>query len=117
VIRKHSLRPLPKLKTKAEKIFHKWIVTRDKNICITCHKYGNEAGHFRHNKLDFDEMNLNCQCVSCNHFRRGELGIYAIYLIAKYGRKKVDDLVFRSNTESNKKSRSELEEIIKKYSN
>lgn len=114
-MRKHSLRPLPKLKKKAESVFHKYIVLRDKRICFTCGKEGNQAGHFRHNKLDFDEMNLNCQCAGCNLFKHGELGIYAIKLIEKYGKDKVDDLIYRSNTQSNKFSRIELEEIIAKY--
>jgi hypothetical protein len=114
-MRKHSIKPLPKLKKKAEKIFHRYIVLRDRNVCFTCLKVGNQAGHFRHNKLDFDEMNLNCQCPYCNLFIHGNLGIYAVKLIEKYGKDKVDDLVFRSNTQSNKFSRAELEEIIAKY--
>lgn len=113
-LRRRSLMPYPKLKSAAEKIFHKWIIKRDKGICFTCGRAGNQAGHFKHNKLDFDEMNLNCQCVYCNHFLSGNLGIYAIKLIEKYGKKKVDDLIKRSN-QIKKYTRSELEDIIKKY--
>ena len=115
-IRKRSLKPLPKLKRKAEELFHKYIVKRDKNICVTCHQYGNHAGHFRNGKLDFDEMNLNCQCMRCTHFLHGNLGIYAIFLLAKYGKDTVDELVQRSNMQTNKFSRIELQEIIEKYS-
>jgi hypothetical protein len=114
-MRNHSLKPHPKAKAKAEKIFHRYIVLRDNRICFTCGKEGNEAGHYKHNKLDFDEINLNCQCTSCNHFKSGNLGEYAVRLIDKYGREKYDDLVFRANTQSNKFSIDELEEITKKY--
>jgi hypothetical protein len=115
-MRKHSLKPLPKLKRKAESLFHKWIVKRDKGICFICGRIGNQAGHFRHGKLDFDEMNLNCSCAYCNLFLHGNLGMYAIKLIEKYGKDSVDELVLRSNTQTNKFSRSELEELIEKYS-
>ena len=113
-LRKRSLNTLPKLKAKAEKVFHAWICKRDNYICFTCGKAGNQAGHFRHGKLDFDEMNLNCQCAYCNHYLRGNLGIYAIRLIEKYGKKKVNDLITRSYP-IRKYTRSELEEIIEKY--
>jgi len=114
-MRKHSLRTLPKLKDKAEKIFHKWICLRDNYVCFTCDKTGNQGGHFKHNRLDFDEMNLNCQCSGCNHYRSGNLSVYAERLIDKYGVKKFKDLCFRANNQSNKFSRDELEQIIVKY--
>ena len=111
-LRKKSLNTLPKLKSKAEKLFHAYICKRDNYICFTCGKVGNQAGHFRHGKLDFDPMNLNCQCAGCNHYRSGNLGIYAINLIKKYGQKKVDDLIVRSN-QVKKYTRDELQGIIK----
>jgi len=113
-IRKHSLKPLPKLKRKAEKIFHAWVVKKEKGICFTCGKLGNQAGHFKHNRLDFDEMNVHCSCAYCNLYLHGNLGVYAVKLIDKYGRKKFDDLVFRAN-QVRKYTRDELEAIIKKY--
>lgn len=63
-MRKQSLRPLPKLKHKAEALFHKYVCKRDHYICYTCGKEGNQAGHYWHNKLDFDERNLHCQCLT-----------------------------------------------------
>jgi hypothetical protein len=115
-IRKKSLRPLPKLKRLAESAFHRWVVKRDKNRCFICGRPGNQAGHFRHGKLDFDEMNLNCSCSYCNLYQHGNLGMYALKLVEKYGKEAVDELVQRSNTQSNKFSRDQLENIIKKYS-
>jgi hypothetical protein len=113
-LRKKSLKPLPTLKAKAVKTFNKWIVTRDKRVCFTCGKPGDEAGHFKHGRLDFDEMNLHCQCTRCNRWLHGNLGEYAIRLIKKYGQEKVDDLVLRAN-QVRKYKRAELEEIITKY--
>ena len=114
-MRKQSNKPHPKAKRKAEKWFHKWIVIRDKRICYTCGKEGNQAGHFKHGRLDFDENNLHCQCAYCNKWLHGALGIYAIKLLDELGRKKFDKLVFRANTENNKYTIAELEEIADYY--
>ena len=114
-MKRKKLIKLNKLKKKAEAVFHKFIVLRDKNKCFTCGNNGNQAGHFRHGKLDFDEINLNCQCVACNHFKSGELGIYAIMLDKVYGAGTAVALVSRAWQTSNKYSRDELNEIITKY--
>jgi hypothetical protein len=115
-IRRKSLRPLPKLRKKAESLFHKWVVKRDKNRCFTCGGYGDQAGHYRHGKLDFDPDNLHCQCARCNKWLHGNLGTYTLNLISLHSKKWVEKLVQRSNTESNKFTRSQLEELIKRYS-
>ena len=107
---------LKSARKRAWQAFSEWV--RRKGICYTCgarkEPSDMHAGHFRHNKLDFDEMNLNCQCNYCNHYKSGELGIYAIRLIERYGKKKVEDLIQRSY-QIKKYTREELEEIIKKY--
>lgn len=112
--KRKKLRPLPKLKKLAEKYFHKYICLRDKNVCFTCDKHGNQAGHFRHNRLDFDEINLNCQCTYCNMYLSGNLGIYAVRLIKKYGQDTIDDLIARSY-KPHKYTREELEEYLRIY--
>lgn len=69
----------------------RYIVLRDKNVCFTCGRYGNMAGHFVHSGnsnnflLDTDERNLNCQCSQCNLFFNGNLVEYGIRLQRKYG--------------------------------
>jgi regulator of sigma D len=108
-------RKLKLLRKDAEAIFHKWIVKRDKGICFTCGNSGTQAGHFCHSRLDFDEINLNCQCVRCNHFLSGNLGIYALFLDKKYGAGTAEALIYRSKQQPNKFDRTELEEFIKKY--
>jgi hypothetical protein len=112
---KHK-RKIKCLRKEAEKIFHAWIVRRDKGICITCGKPGNQAGHFRHSKLNFNPINLNCQCMACNHFRHGNLGIYAVKLDDKFGAGTSARLISESWQDENKFSREQLEEIVKKYS-
>ena len=90
-------------------IFSQYIRKRDKGTCFTCgvRKWdeelgeftikGFQAGHFRHAVLDFDEMNINCQCVRCNHFLSGNGVVYARNLEAKYGHDAVEELHKRAD--------------------
>lgn len=101
---------------KAEHVFHAWIRKRDENKgCITCGGPVEQAGHFKHNKLDFDEINLNGQCKGCNYFKSGKLDIYGIRLVEMYGLAKIKDLERRAEI-IKKYSADELEKVIKKYS-
>lgn len=43
------------------------------------------AGHYRHNKLDYDERNLKPQCVRCNKYYSGQLNKYALRLVKENG--------------------------------
>jgi hypothetical protein len=88
--------------------------------CFTCgtklHWKDANAGHFHHGKLDFDEMNINVQCVQCNKWNHGRLGIYSINLIKKHGLDAVTELTEKAKrTTSEKKSRLEFEQIYLKY--
>lgn len=63
---------------------------RDKGVCFTCGVQKPwkemEAGHFIHrDHLDFNFVNINCQCARCNKFLSGNLDVYAEKLITKYG--------------------------------
>lgn len=113
-MKRKKLIKISKLKKKAEKEFHKWIVKRDKGICFTCGKTGNQAGHFKHGKLDFWATNLHCQCARCNYFLSGNLGVYAINLEKKYGQGTCDMLLIESQKEQ-KFTRDELEALYSKY--
>lgn len=114
-MKRKKLLKLSKLKKKAEAVFHKYIVKRDNFTCFICGNPGNQAGHFCHNRLDFDTVNLNCSCVRCNHFLSGNLGLYAIMLDKRYGAGTAESLIFKSHTISNKFSREELNELIERY--
>lgn len=91
----------PKKKTisQLEKIldieFSKFIRSRDNHICITCGEHAREAGHYipRSNRaLRWDEKNVNAQCTKCNHYLSGNLAVYTMRLIDKYGIKTVNVL-------------------------
>lgn len=73
------------LHKKAWDVFSLWVRDRDKR-CVTCgSRVTLQAGHYWHGVLDFDEVNINAQCSGCNHFRSGNLALYASYLINKHG--------------------------------
>ena len=107
------------LKRKAWNVFSKWIRNRDK-WCITCGSRNQlQAGHFWHGVLDFDEMNINCQCKSCNHFKSGNLAPYSVYLIRKYGQEAFEDLEKRHYLAMRGEYRTDKDyrAIIDKYKN
>lgn len=80
---------------KAWKVFSAWIRERDKR-CVTCDKgLAEQGGHFFHAVLDFDEENINGQCVRCNHWLSGNLAPYSVYLLKKLGKKKFEALDIR----------------------
>lgn len=109
---------LQKLRDKVWELWSSYIRKKEKYICFTCgrqkDKKTTNLGHFKHGKLDFDPMNVHCQCDYCNIHLHGNLGVYASKLIEKYGLKKFNNLVLRANQHTNKYTISELEEIIEK---
>jgi hypothetical protein len=104
-----------------ETYFNRYIRLRDAVngyiTCVTCgdviHWKEANAGHFKHG-LDFVEDNQHGQCVKCNLYNSGRLDRYAIYILDRYGRERVDELEFMSRNRP-KYSRSELAEIKEKY--
>jgi len=117
---KSKLVPLPKLKKKAQDVFNKWIRTRDaEERCISCGGPVEQAGHYfssgHFSALTFNEMNVNGQDIRCNMFLNGNLIYYRQGLIRKYGEDKVKKLEKLAEVRTYKWSRTELEEIIKKY--
>lgn len=107
-------------KKKAWKVFSEWVRRKDADgagysTCFTCdskiHWKELNAGHFKHGKLDFDEMNVNPQCVRCNKWLSGKLDIYAFNLIKKYGLDEVAELNLRASREIYEKK--SVEDYIK----
>ena len=102
----------------AWKLHSKFVRERDSGICISCgikdEPKNMNAGHFIHKSLDLDLMNINTQCVRCNKWLHGNLGMYCFNLIKKYGMEAVEDLIKRAN-EFKGYSIEEIEEVIKKY--
>jgi hypothetical protein len=115
-VKKTSLKSLHK---KAWDLQSEYIRRVERGICFTCgvHKSWKEqqAGHYIHKDcLDFDEINIHCQCVRCNKYLSGNSGIYAERLISEYGEQAVIDLRRRSQVVK-KFTYQELEDLIKKY--
>jgi hypothetical protein len=89
-------------RTQTWKKFSEYIRRRDGGVCFTCGRRGDwkymHAGHFLHGGttqawgLDYDERNVNCQCVECNTFKSGNRKVYQEKLIRKYGEQIVDEL-------------------------
>ena len=117
-LRKKGWRPLSRrLKDKAEAIFHAWIRERDRNKgCITCSGPVEQAGHWKHGVCDFEEWNLNGQCLKDNYFKSGDGSTYTLRLIDMYGLKKVREFEkIAARSQGRKYSVAELKEIIAKY--
>lgn len=86
---------LDRLKDNAWKTFSKYIRLRDKK-CYTCPKgLAENAGHFWHNVLDFDEENIHGQCVHCNKWLSGNLAVYSVNLLREIGKKRFEALDIR----------------------
>lgn len=115
------------LKRKAWDAFSKFIRQRDADEtghakCCTCpeirHWKGMDAGHFKSRMYEntlFDEKNVHAQCKGCNMKPNNGRPIeYAAFLEAKYGIGTVAAINARAYRR--KMERSELLEIIEKYS-
>lgn len=97
---KESLRKT--LHRKAWSLMSEWIRRREANRdgmvqCYTClrwkHFKETNAGHFKHDRLDFDERNLKVQCIRCNQHESGKLDVYAERLIRENGLEWFNQLV------------------------
>jgi len=104
-----------RLKKAIDKIFSEWVRRKSGGECFTCGVKKRwkdlEAGHYIHNKLDFDPMNRRAQCNRCNQHLSGNLGIYGEKLIKEYGTDKIDEMRLRSN-QIWKPDTEELEKLL-----
>lgn|SRR3990167_274581 len=120
VLKKISKLPYAALLKKAARIFNAWIRARDvkklRGRCYTCSNKGSEAGHFRHNNnaTKFSEVFVNMQCSTCNRWKSGNLGVYALRLIKEHGLEKVQALE-KASRKPKRFTKEELEQIIERY--
>ena len=121
-LRKHSKNKISVLKRKAWKVFSLWIRERDDWRCFTCGRGGigsfMNAGHYisrRHNATLFDERNVHAQCMNCNLWGYGNMGVYTLKLQKKYGSGIIKELTKKSR-QIKQFTEKELLEVIKKYS-
>lgn len=93
---------ISQLKKLADEVFSLYIRKRD-GRCFTCGSSQNlQAGHYIPRdclELRYDVRNVNCQCIGCNVFKKGNYTIYALNMMRKYG----DNILY------------DLDEIVKKY--
>ena len=114
----HSLK-----NTQAWKNMSKYVRLLEKGVCFTCGNYHPidecQAGHFKHSDTStfFEEMNVHCQCIKCNQYLSGNLSVYALRMIDKYGLEAVRDLDKRSNEYKKRPSKLELKQISLYYKN
>lgn len=106
---KNTIKDRKKLHKKLWELRSILIRKRENGICYTCgvREWNNElgendirgmqAGHFRHGVLDFDDINIHCQCIKCNHFLSGNLAVYSRKLISHYGLEEVERLHQRAD--------------------
>lgn len=76
-----------------------------------------QCGHYvsrSYTNLRFDERNCNAQCVGCNVFKYGNLTVYALKLIDKYGVEILDTLD-RTKRIERRFTVKELEDMIQQY--
>jgi len=110
-----------RLKSDLDKVFSLFIRTRDGGMCITCGIVKPikemQCGHFfsrAYLNTRWNEQNNHCQCSSCNVFRHGNMGVYAVKMVEKYGESGLNALYAQSRI-SIKLSRADLEEKIAHY--
>ncbi len=121
-IKHKSKTALKSLRKKAWKLQSEYIRKYENYICFTCGakvtKTTSQAGHYIHGCLDFDSINIHCQCVRCNKWLHGNSGKYAERLIADYGEEAVIRLRQReveAKSKGEKYTIEELEHWIKMY--
>jgi hypothetical protein len=117
---KSNIRTLHK---KAWNIWSKWLRKSQADFsgyvsCYTCNKklqwFEAHAGHWIHNRLDFDPRNIHIQCPGCNTYRNGRLEVYTLNLIDEIGVEQVKELR-REATRHPGYTYPELKELHSKY--
>lgn len=126
-IAKGKRRTLKQLKKDAWKVFSIWVRKsnsdwRGYTTCITCNKQylwnsGEiHAGHWIHDKLDYDPRNVHPQCRNCNYkYNKNVNTAYAVWMARKYGPDEMEKLRKEAFDKGNNYTREELEGIINKY--
>jgi len=103
-----------KLKAKVQKVFNKFIRSRDSEdgyfICISCNVRKSisqmNAGHYypagQYQSLRYNEHNVNGECIQCNFYGGDHLITYGHNLRKKIGNDAVDQLDLIASVEKNK---------------
>lgn len=117
-------KPIPKLKKDVWKLWSVFIRKENADYrgyvaCVTCgavYLWDSgmiHAGHWIHDKLDFDKRNIHPQCRNCNYnFNKNVNTAYAVYMARTYGADEMDNIRKEAERKGNNYTRDELEEVI-----
>ena len=75
-----------------------------------------DCSHYIHDRLDYELNNLKACCKRCNKWLHGNLAVYGERLISEIGAEAVKEMRLYSFKKGNNYTRTELQEIITKYS-
>ncbi len=126
-MKKKKLKSIKSLKKLAWKYFSIFVrkTAADWKGFTTCICCGNSylwnsgdihAGHWIHDKLDYDLRNVHPQCKNCNYkFNKNTNTFYAIFMAKTYGVETMEQLRKDATSKGNNYSRLELLAIIEKY--
>ncbi len=126
-VKRKKLKSLRSLKNLAWHWFSIWVRKSAADFagyvaCVTCGaKYiwnsGDiHAGHWIHDKLDYDPRNVHPQCYKCNYkFNKNTNTFYAIFMAKTYGVLGMEQIRKDATLKGNNYSRTELTAIIEKY--
>jgi len=74
------------------------------------------AGHWIHDKIDFDPRNVHPQCRNCNYkYNKNVNAAYAVYMARTYGHEEMEQIRKEAYLKGNSYSRQELEDLITRY--
>lgn len=97
---------ITKLKKEADRLYSIWLrksSATKKGIvtCVTCNKKAfwkgeyMQCGHYESRKylnIRYEPTNTHVQCRDCNVFQKGNYPEYALFMLKKYGKKKMEEL-------------------------
>lgn len=123
-----KLSTISSLKKKAWKLFSihirkKYADWRGYVKCVTCGKIYIwnsgliHAGHWIHDKLDFDERNVHPQCRDCNYkYNKNTNTSYAVFMAKTYGAEEMENIRKYAYKKGNNYTRKEIMAVIEKLS-
>lgn len=114
------------LETKLDRVFSEYIRRRDADeegraACSTCRRVAHwkelQCGHWikrQHRSTRWDDRNCAVQCGACNLYKSGAMDDFAGYLLERYGKETVEELLALKR-KTVKHTRADLEEMIERF--
>ena len=114
------------LETKLDRVFSEYIMRRDADEggtteCVTCGRLAHwkdlQCGHWikrQHRSTRWDERNCAPQDGGCNLYKSGAMDEFAGYLLRRYGKETVEELLALKR-KTVKHTRADLEEMIEHF--